>query len=111
MTGYSLAWTPLLPWPLLAAAGFVALLILGYGVWRRARGTAWRLAAIAIVLAALADPSLVEERREPQKDVALLVKDVSASQSIGDRANAADDTLHYLQQKLATYSDLDVRTI
>jgi hypothetical protein len=111
MTGYSLAWTPLLPWSLLAAAGLATLLILGYGFWRRARGTAWRLAVIAIVLAALADPSLVEERREPQKDVALLVKDISASQKIGDRAAAADDTLHYLQQKLATYPDLEVRTI
>jgi len=111
MTGYSLAWAPLLPWPLLAAAGIIALAILGYGTWRRARGTLWRLAAIAIVLLALADPSLVEEQRQPQKDVALIVKDVSASQEIGDRAAAADADLAYLQQKLAKFPDLEVRTI
>jgi hypothetical protein len=111
MTGYSLAWTPLLPWPLIAAAGVIAALILAYGFWRRARGTPWRLAAIAIVLLALADPSLVEERRQPQKDVALIVRDVSASQAIGDRAAAAEADLRAVQQKLAAWPDLEVRTI
>jgi hypothetical protein len=111
MTGYSIAWAPLLPWPLIAAAGGLALVILAYGAWRRARGTGWRLLASAVVLLALADPSLIEEQRAPQKDVALLVKDISASQTIGDRAAAADADLKTLQQKLAAYPDLEVRTI
>jgi|HubBroStandDraft_1064217.scaffolds.fasta_scaffold00083_45 hypothetical protein len=111
MTGYSLAWAPLVPWPLLAVAAIVTLAILGYGAWRRARGTLWRLAAIATVLLALADPSLVEEQRQPEKDVALIVEDVSASQAIGDRAATAEADLRYLQQKLAAYPDLEVRTI
>ena len=63
------------------------------------------------MLLALADPSLIEEQRAPQKDVALLVKDISASQTIGDRAAAADADLKTLQQKLAAYPDLEVRTI
>jgi hypothetical protein len=111
MTGYSIAWAPLLPWPLIAMAGIVSLLVLSFGAWRRARGTLWRLAALAIVLLALANPSLIEEQRQPQKDVALIVRDVSASQAIGDRQAAADADLKYLQQKLATFPDLEVRTI
>ncbi|HVJ53931.1 MAG TPA: hypothetical protein VM689_15790 [Aliidongia sp.] len=111
MTGYSLAWAPLLPWPVIAAAGLVALILIGFGLWRRARGTLWRALALAIVLLALADPSLVEELRQPQKDVALIVKDVSGSQAIGDRAAAADADVKYLQQKLSAYPDLEVRTI
>ena len=111
MTGYSLAWAPLLPWPLIAAAGFAALILLGFGAWRRARGTVWRALALAILLLALADPSLVEELRQPQKDVALIVKDISGSQAIGDRTAAAAADVQYLQQKLAAYPDLDVRVI
>jgi hypothetical protein len=111
MIGYQIAWTPLLPWPLLAIAAALALIILGFGFWRRARGSVGRLLAVAIVLLALAGPSLVEQQREPQKDVALLVKDVSASQKIGDRAKRADQDIEQLQAALAHYPDLDVRTI
>jgi hypothetical protein len=111
MSGYSLAWAPLVPWFLIAAAGFVALSILSFGAWRRARGTVWRGCAVAIVLLALADPSLVEEQRQPQKDVALIVKDISGSQAIGDRRAVADADVRYLQDKLAVYPDLDVRVV
>jgi hypothetical protein len=111
MTGYSLAWAPLLPWPLLAAAGLVAFILLGFGVWRRARGTVWRALALAILLLALADPSLIEELRQPQKDVALIVKDISGSQAIGDRTATAAADVQYLQQKLQAYPDIEVRVI
>jgi hypothetical protein len=111
MTGYGIAFAPLLPWWLIAAAGLIGLAILGFGAWRRARGTLWRLAALAILLAAIANPSLIEEQRQPQKDVALIVKDVSPSQSIGDRRAATDAAAQALQAKLAAYPDLEVRTI
>ena len=111
MTGYGIAFAPLLPWALIAAAAVLGLAILAFGGWRRARGTLWRLAALVILLAAIADPSLVEEQRQPQKDVALIVKDVSPSQSIGDRQAATDAVVKGLQARLAAYPDLEVRTI
>ncbi len=111
MTGYQLAWSPLAPWPLLALAAAIAVALLGFGLWRRARGTPARAAAVAIVLLGLAGPSLVEEQRQPQKDVALLVKDVSLSQRIGDRAARADAVIARLGDSLSRYPDLEVRTI
>ena len=77
MIGYGIAFAPLLPWALIAVAAALGAAILAFGAWRRARGTLWRLAALAILLAAIADPSLIEEQRQAQKDVALIVKDVS----------------------------------
>ncbi|HLY54153.1 MAG TPA: hypothetical protein VKS60_01265 [Stellaceae bacterium] len=111
MTGYEFAWAPLVPWPVIVAAAVAALAVVLWGAWRRAAGTAWRAAVLAIVLGSLAGPSLVAEQREPRKDVALIVKDVSASQRIGDRASRADAVTASLQQTLSHYPDLEVRTI
>ena len=109
--GYSVAASPLLPW--LAIGVFVALaaLILGYGALRRARGTGWRLAACAMLLVILLDPSLVEEQRVPQKDVAVVVVDDSPSMRIGQRRLYAQQALDTLEQRLAAFKDLDVRIV
>jgi len=61
MTGnaMSLATAPLLPWPAIAALGAVGVLALAFGVLRGARGVLWRMIAVAILLAALVNPSVV----------------------------------------------------
>jgi hypothetical protein len=111
MSGYAIAWTPLIPFAWLAVGTLLALAALCYGAISRARGTLARLAAIAIVLLALAGPELVKEQRRAERDVALIVKDVSASQDIGDRARRANEVVAELQKKLSAIKDLDVRTI
>ena len=77
-TGYSLAATPLLPWWALAIFAAAAVLLLVFGVWRGAPGLSWRALAIAVLLAALVNPSLIEEQRVPQRDVAIIVVDECA---------------------------------
>ena len=62
---YGIAFTPLVPSPVLwlGAAAIVviaALLLLG-----RARGAAVRVTALALILLALANPSFTREDREP----------------------------------------------
>jgi hypothetical protein len=111
MSGYSLSFAPLLPWALLAPAAFLAFGLVTIGLLRRSRGSLWRGLGFAIILAALADPALVEETREPQRDVALIVRDVSPSQSIGDRAQAAVADVAALQAGLAKLPGLEVRTV
>jgi hypothetical protein len=108
---YSLAAAPLLPW--WAIFGFVALagLALVFGAFRRARGTLWRLAAAAMLVLILLDPSLVEEQRQPQKDVAVVVVDDSPSMRIGQRRQYADEALQAVTQRLAGLKDLDVRIV
>ena len=44
-TAYTIAAAPLLAWWAIVGFGIAALLILGLGVWRRARGVAWRFRA------------------------------------------------------------------
>src|SRR5580692_11184049 len=108
---YSLAASPLLPWWVIIAFAVLAALILAFGAFRRARGTLWRLAAAAMLVLILLDPSLVQEQRQPQKDVAVVVVDDSPSMRIGQRRQYADAALQSVTQKLAAFKDLDVRVV
>ncbi|HTT78399.1 MAG TPA: hypothetical protein VMF86_01855, partial [Stellaceae bacterium] len=108
---YTLAAAPLLPWSAIAGLAAAALLLLAFGLWRRARGTLWRGAALAMLLAILVNPSLVEEKRAPLHDVAVIVVDQSASQSIGHRRAATAAALAALTRRLRQERDLDVRVV
>src|SRR5271163_4215954 len=82
---YGIAFTPLIPSPVLwtALAAFIviaALLLLG-----RPRGAWVRLLALGLLLLALANPSFTREEREPLSSVAAVVVDKSPSQNFGDR--------------------------
>ena len=81
----SLAFDPLLPWEVLAVLAGIGLVLVLLGLRAGARGTIWRAGSVAIVLAALANPALVEEQRKPIADIALIVTDDSDSMAIGDR--------------------------
>jgi hypothetical protein len=110
-SAYTVAVAPLIPWQAIAVLAGIAVLILALGAWRRARGLYWRGAAIAILLAILANPALVQEKRTPQRDVAIIVLDESPSQQIGGRAAASEAALATLQSRLAEDHDLDVRVV
>jgi hypothetical protein len=109
--GWSIAAAPLLPWWALAVFAAAGAALLGLGLWRRAPGLGWRAAAIAVLLAALVDPSLIEEERVPQRDVAIIVVDDSPSQSIGNRPQATAGALAVLKDRLAHLRDIDLRVI
>jgi len=110
-SAYTIAFSPLIPWWAVAALAGTASLILALGLWRRARGVAWRGLAVAVLLAILVNPALVEEKRTPQRDIAVIVVDDSPSQQIGDRTAASEAALKTLTDRLANESDLDVRVI
>ena len=109
--GYSIAASPLLPWAIIAAFGAIAAVILIFGVIRRIRGTLWRLAGAVMLVLILLDPSLVQEQRQPQKDVAVVVVDESPSMRIGQRRQIADDTLKSVTQRIESFKDLDLRVV
>jgi len=111
LSAYTLAFAPLIPWRMIAVLAGVAMLIVAVGAWRRARGLYWRGAAIAILLAILVNPALVEEKRTPQRDVAIVVLDESPSQQIGDRAAVSEAALAAVRARLAEDHDLDVRVV
>jgi hypothetical protein len=111
LAALSVATAPLVPWWVIAAFAAVALLLVGFGAFRRARGVWWRALAVAVLLVTLANPSLVEERRDPQRDVAVVVADESPSQRIGERARATEAAVAHLAEELQKLRDLDVRVV
>ena len=105
----SVAFDPLLPWPVLAVLGGIGLVLVLLGLRAGARGTIWRLGSVAIVLAALANPALIEEQRKPIADVALVVIDDSDSMEIGERRIQVQAAREALKRKLGQQEGLEVR--
>lgn len=111
MTEYSIAFAPLIPAWALALLALIALPIVGYALFARARGAAWRLAALAGLLLALANPLAVIEQRQSLPDVALIVLDESASMRIGERAERAERAASALRDRLGRERDMEVRVV
>lgn len=111
MTAFSLAFAPLIPLWLFVLFGLLALAQFGAFLGLRRRGGALRLALGAALLIALANPSLVEEKREPMRDVVAVVVDHSPSQNLGPRRAQTDAALQGLLESLKKFDGLDVRTV
>jgi hypothetical protein len=108
---YGIAFTPLVPslvlWIALAAIVVIAgLLLLG-----RSRGAAVRVAALALILLALANPSFTREEREPLSSVAAVVVDKSPSQGFGERARETEQAREALVNSLKQIKGLEVRVV
>lgn len=106
---FGLQFAPLFPWPLLAGLGLLAAALAGIGLWRRASGTWWRAVALAVLLAALANPRLLAEKRTGLPDVALAVVDDSPSQAIGDRRAQTEKALAELSARVARLPGVELR--
>jgi hypothetical protein len=105
----SIAFDPLLGWPVLIALGAAGLILVLLGIRARARGMLWRSLAVVVVLAALANPALIEEQRKPIADVALVVTDDSDSMAIGDRRAQVQAAKESLKKKLGQQEGLEIR--
>ncbi|MCC3244045.1 hypothetical protein LG047_01710 [Methylocystis sp. WRRC1] len=111
MTDLTFAFSPLLPWPALAAAGVIGALVLIFAAAKGQRGAALRALALALILTALADPSLVREKRDPQKTVVAVALDKSESQNFGGRTAQTEEARKALDAALAKFGDVETRVI
>jgi hypothetical protein len=102
---------PVPPDWLLAALAAGGLALAGYGLVRRARGTAWRALVLAVLWLALLDPSAGREQRQPLADVVALAIDRSPSQEIGERAEATAAAAAALEERLARLPGIELRTV
>jgi len=102
---------PLLTLPLLAALGGLAAALILYGLWRGLRGWGLRLLAFAIVMLALANPSLRVEDRTPLSDIVLVAVDRSSSQQVKQRPDQTDAALARVQAQLAEMAGVEVKTV
>ena len=107
----SIAFAPMFDWILLAAIGALGLGVLALGAFTRARGLGWRALALGGLWLALANPSLVDEEREPIPDLVTIVVDESESQRIGGRPERSQETLEKLHNYLSKLDNLDIRTV
>ena len=106
-----IAFAPLLPLWLLIPFAVLAVLLVVYGVTRGAPGMAWRTVVLAALAVAIANPSLIEERREALPDIALIVVDQSASQTIGERGDQAQATLATMIERFERLENLETRVV
>ena len=107
----SVAFDPLVPWSVIAVLCGIGLVLVLLGLRAGARGTIWRLGSIVVVLAALANPALIEEQRKPIADVALIVVDDSDSMAIGERRKQVQTARESLKRKLGQQEGLEVREV
>ena len=107
----TLAFAPLVPWALIFGIGGAGLLILVFGAFKGARGTVLRTIAIASGLAALSNPAVVREERQPLTDVVAVVADRSPSQNVGGRTERTDEALAAITAQLEAFDNIEVRVI
>ena len=109
MNGVSVVFAPLLPWPVLAGLGALAVLLLAVALWRGLRGWALRGLAVLALLGGLAQPSVQQEEKTPLSDIVLLVDDRSASQRLSDRPAQTDAALAQLSAAITALPNTALR--
>src|SRR3984957_10098992 len=111
MVGFGLAFSPLVPdavlWAALAVAAAIAILLFV----SRTRGAAMRAIALMLLVAALANPSVTREDRDPLTSVAVVVVDKSPSQSFGDRTAQTEAARDALVKRLQRIPGLELRVV
>ncbi|WP_048648390.1 membrane protein [Nitratireductor soli] len=109
---WSLSFEPFFSWPVLAALLVPVAALAFAGLWTGQRGAWLRLAALAALGAALANPVLLDEEREPLKSVVAVVVDESQSQTtIGDRAQTTQEAAAEVEARLARFKDFETRVV
>ena len=109
--GFGVAFAPLVPAYVLWVALAVAVLIAALLIFARSRGAGVRIAALACIVLALANPSLTREDREPLTSVLVVVVDKSPSQGFGERTQQTETARAALQERLARIPGLEVRFV
>ncbi|WP_343081855.1 hypothetical protein [Ostreiculturibacter nitratireducens] len=102
---------PLLPWPVVWAAAGVALVLVALALWRGLSG--WWLRALAAValLAAITQPSLQTEDRNPLSDIVLLIVDESSSQRLPGREEQTAAAVARVEAEIAALPNTELRKL
>ena len=111
MQNYTLAFDPLFPYWALIGFGVIALAFFMLSISGNTLKASIRLAFAALLLVFLLQPQLVNEKRKPLNDVALIAVDKSLSQGFGQRTQISERTLAYVQNQLKKIAGLEVRTV
>ncbi len=109
MFNLGVSFAPLVPPYVVWAAFGAAVLISVMLLLARSRGAPVRAIALALMVLALANPSLTREDRDPIPAVAAVIVDKSPSQNFGDRAQQTQAARDKLVERLKRIPGLEVR--
>ena len=107
----TVVWSPLVPWAVIAALAAAAAVVVALALLRGAKGALLRAAFLSVLLLALANPSLVNEVRQPLEDIALVLVDESASQSVGRRPEQTAEAVAHIEDRLEALGETQVRVV
>ena len=108
---WSIEFIPFVSWPVLWALAGVGVVLFALLLWRARRGAVLRALAYAHAAAAIANPHLQQEEREPLNDVLAVVVDDSQSQTIAGRDPRTETIRKELEERLKAFPNLDVRWV
>ncbi len=107
---WTLSYAPYLPVAALLVLAITAIALTAIALYARQRGAVLRGLALAALFAALLNPSINQEVREPLSDIAVILVDQSASQSIGERTAQTAKAVKALKVSAAGLKNLEIRT-
>jgi hypothetical protein len=108
---FGVAFAPLVGMQVLWAAVGAAVILSLLLIVSRSHGAVVRSLALALIVLALANPSLTREDREPLSSVAVVVVDKSPSQNFGERAQQTEAARTAIVGRLSRIPGLDVRVV
>ena len=108
---FQIEFAPLLSWPILAMFGAICLTAIIFMLWQRRRGTLLRAATSALLFAALANPIIRQDERQPLTDIAVAVVDQSQSQNYGQRTAQTQKAVDELKSRLASLGNTELRVV
>ena len=108
---WSVAFEPLLSWTWIAVVLAPIAVAAVAGLWLGQRGAWFRFAAALALAAALVNPVLLDEEREPLKSVVALIVDKSQSRDIGGRAAQTAAAVAALEARLSRFRQFEVRVV
>lgn len=103
--------SPFIPWPLLAVLTLVVVAIAALAIFRGVRGAWVRTIAALALLAALANPLLLQEDREQLSTVVPVIVDRSQSQQTPERVKMTDEALAELKDRLSRFPGIEPRYV
>lgn len=104
----AIAFEPLLPFPALALIAAFAAIIGVVTILRGSKGAFLRLIALAALVALIANPQRRVAETTPLDDIAVIVSDTSASQSLDGRDKATSAAADMLEARLKALGRIEI---
>ncbi len=108
---FGISFSPIVSIEFVWAAAAVAAVVAALLALTRSRGALIRAGALALMVLALANPSLTREDRDPLTSVAVVVVDKSPSQNFGDRAAQTEAARAAVTDRLSRIPGIETRVV